>query len=195
MRFLLLLLVFSASAAAVLSGERVGFLEDFSGAEGWEVSKWPLITGVESIVSDGQQATFTTLVGTFMVGPSAAWAPDWPDWDNNAPPGLAMVVKKYPVTVDLDRFHFLVVRMTYSATYMALAVNGWDTKVCYTTGLHAVDLRDLQKPNLRGSQPIELRLTFEPTHAPSGPRLSAVYLSNDPSYRPPGFDPRVDFRK
>lgn len=40
-----------------------------------------------------------------------------------------------------------------------------------------------------------LSVAFEPTHAPNGPRLSAVYLSSDPSYRPPGFDPRVDFRK
>jgi hypothetical protein len=40
-----------------------------------------------------------------------------------------------------------------------------------------------------------LSVAFEPTHAPNGPRLADVYLSNDPSYRPPGFDPRVDFRK
>jgi hypothetical protein len=40
-----------------------------------------------------------------------------------------------------------------------------------------------------------LSVAFEPTHAPNGPRLAAVYLSNDPSYCPPGFDPRVDFRK
>lgn len=36
---------------------------------------------------------------------------------------------------------------------------------------------------------------FEPTHAPNGPRLSALFLSSDPAYRPPDFDPRVDFRK
>ena len=148
------------SAVAALSAERVGFREDFSKADGWETSKWPGITGLASITSDGRQATFTTLAGTFMVGASAAWAPDWPDWDKNAPAGLAMVLKKYPVTVDLDRYHFLVARMTYSGTYMALAVNGWDTKVCYTTGLHAVDLRDIQRPSLRGRQRIELRLTF-----------------------------------
>jgi hypothetical protein len=40
-----------------------------------------------------------------------------------------------------------------------------------------------------------LSVTFEPNHASNGPRLGAVYLSTDPSYRPPGFDPRVDFRK
>ena len=45
------------------------------------------------------------------------------------------------------------------------------------------------------SGPRTLAVAFESTHAPNGPRLSAVYLSNDPSYRPPGFDPRVDFRK
>jgi hypothetical protein len=71
-----------------------------------------------------------------------------------------MIVKKFPVPVDLDRYHFLVARMTRSGTYMALAVNGWDTKVGYTTGLHTVDLRDLHKPSLRGRQPIDLRLTF-----------------------------------
>jgi hypothetical protein len=43
--------------------------------------------------------------------------------------------------------------------------------------------------------PHTLSVAFEPAHAPNGPRLSAVYLSNDPSYRAPGFDPRVDFRK
>ena len=37
---------------------------------------------------------------------------------------LAMIVKKYPVPVDLARYHFLAVRMTHSGTYMALAVNG-----------------------------------------------------------------------
>jgi len=142
------------------AAQRVGFRDDFSATEGWEAGVWPGTTSAESITSDGHQATFTTLAGTFMAGASAAWAPEWPDWDENTPPGLAMIVKKYPVTVDLARYHYLVVRMTHSGTYMALAVNGWDTKACYTTGLHAVDLRDLQKPSLQGQQPIELRLTF-----------------------------------
>ena len=162
MKASLLALTSLFSIVATASAERSGFREEFSTADGWEVSKWPGITGLESITSDGQQATFTTLAGTFMTGPSAAWAPTWPDWDKNAPAGLAMILKKYPVVVDLDRYHFLVVRMTHSGTYLALAMNGWDTKACYTTGLQAVDLRDLQKPS---------------------------------SYRPPGFDPRVDFRK
>ncbi|NUQ61123.1 MAG: fibronectin type III domain-containing protein [Pirellulales bacterium] len=165
MRFSLSVSVALLLAAAAAGVERVGFHEDFSRAEGWEISKWPGITGLESVTSDGRQATFTTLAGTFMVGASAAWAPDWPDWDKHAPAGLAIVVKKYPAAVDLDRYHFLVARMTHSGTYMALAVNGWDTKVCYTTGLHAVDLRDVQKPSLRGRQPVELRLTFLNTGA------------------------------
>jgi len=167
MRPSLLMLIVLSCVAARASADRVGFCEDFSlsAAEGWEVSKWPGLTGLASIVSDGEQTTFTTLAGTFMTGASAAWAPDWPDWDKNAPAGLAMIVKKYPVVVDLDRYHFLVARITHSGTYAALAVNGWDTKVCYTTGLHAVDLRDLQKPNVRGRQAIELRLTFLNTGA------------------------------
>ena len=165
MRVSLFVLLSLCAIATTVSAERVGLREAFSTAEGWEISKWPGVTGLESITSNGQQTTFTTLAGTFMVGASAAWAPTWPDWDKNAPAGLAMIVKKYPVSVDLDRYHFLVVRMTQSGTYMALAVNGWDTKACYTTGLHAIDLRDLQKPSLRGRRPIELRLTFLNTGA------------------------------
>jgi hypothetical protein len=165
MRVTLLALLGLLSIGASAPAERVGFREDFSAADGWEVSKWPGVTGLESITSDGGQTTFTTLAGTFMTGPSAAWAPTWPDWDKHAPAGLAMIVKKYPTVVDLDRYHFLVARMTHSGTFMALAVNGWDTKVCYTTGLHAVDLRDIPKPSLRGRQAIELRLTFLNTGA------------------------------
>jgi len=145
-----------------MAGERVGFLDDCSSATGWVVGAWPGITGMASITSDGQQTTFTTLTGTFMTGASAAWAPNWPDWDRNASAGLAMISRKYPGTVDLDRYHYLVARMTAAGTYMALAVNGWDTKAWYTTGLHAVDLRDIPQPNLRGMQPIE-RTVFQDT--------------------------------
>lgn len=169
--FLVLLSLFSAGVARSEAGhsarpaERVGFREDFSSADGWVVRKWPGVTGMESITSNGRQSTFTTLAGTFMTGASAAWAPSWPDWDKNAPAGLAIIVKKYAVVVDLDQYHYLVARITHSGTYMALAVNGWDTKVCYTTGLHAVDLRDIPQPSLRGRQAIELRLTFLNTGA------------------------------
>ena len=167
MKVPVLILVCLFSFVARVSAERVGFREDFSNSkpDGWEISKWPGITGLESITGDGQQTTFTTLAGTFMTGAAAAWAPTWPDWDQNAPAGLAMIVKQYPIVVDLDQYHFLVARMTHSGTYTALAVNGWDTKVCYTTGLHAVDLRDIQQPRLRGRQPVELRLTFLNTGA------------------------------
>ncbi|MBM3499516.1 MAG: hypothetical protein FJX74_12690, partial [Armatimonadetes bacterium] len=154
-----------AALSIPAGAQRIGFQEDFSVPGEWKIADWPGLTGLESITADGEQATFTTLAGTFMTGPSAAWAPTWPDWDKDAPAGLAMVYRKYPVTVDLARYHYLVARVTYSGTYMALALNGWDTKACYTTGLHAVDLRDLKQGSLQGVQPIELRLTFLNTGA------------------------------
>ena len=154
---------------------------------------------MESITSDGQQTTFTTLAGTFMTGASAAWAPTWPDWDKNAPAGLAMIVKKYPIVVDLDQYHFLVARMTHTGTYMALAVNGWDTKVCYTTGLHAVDLRDVQKPSLRGRQAIELRLTFLNTGArvtlDEVRLVDALTPEEQAGFIPAGLDLRLERRE
>lgn len=155
-----LLLGWLVTAAVAASTQRIGFREDFTAPGDWQIADWPGLTGMADITSNGEQATFTTLAGTFMTGASAAWAPDWPDWDRETPAGLAMIVRKYPVTVDLDRYHYLVAHVTHSGTYMALAVNGWDTKACYTTGLHAVDLRDIEKPSLQGRQPVELRLTF-----------------------------------
>jgi len=152
-------------ATSAQGADRVGFREDFSSPDGWVQGTWPGVTAMAAITSDGQQTTFTTLNGTFMTGATAAWAPDWPDWDKNAAPGLAMIAKKYPGTVALDRYHYLVVHMPYAGTYMAFAVNGWDTKVCYTAGTHAVDLRDLPYPSLRGNQPVEIRLTFLNTEA------------------------------
>jgi len=151
---------FVAAWSVRVCAQRVGFVEDFSVPGEWQIADWPGLTGMESITSDGQQTTFTTLAGTFMTGASAAWAPTWPDWDKNTPAGLAMIHRKYPVTVDFDRYHYLVARVTFAGTHMALGINGWDTKACYTTGLHAVDLRDLQKGSLQGQQPVELRLTF-----------------------------------
>lgn len=143
---LLALLVTLAGPAA--GDERIGFREEFSSAGGWQkCTSWPTFTGMASVTADGRQTTFSTLNGTFA---SATQAPDWPDWEKNAAAGLGVMVKQYPGPVDLDRYHYLVAHMTFSGTYMALGVNGWDTKVCYTTGLHAVDLHDLPYANLRG---------------------------------------------
>lgn len=201
MKVPVLILVCLFSFVARVSAERVGFREDFSNSKpgDWEISKWPGITGLESITSDGQQTTFTTLAGTFLTGASAAWAPTWPDWDKNAPAGLAMIVKKYPTVVDLDQYHFLVARMTHTGTYTALAVNGWDTKVCYTTGLHAVDLRDIQKPSLRGRQPVELRLTFLNTGArvtlDEVRLVDALTPEEQAGFIPAGLDLRLERRE
>jgi hypothetical protein len=40
-----------------------------------------------------------------------------------------------------------------------------------------------------------ISFAFEPDHAPGGPRLAAVEHANDPSFRPPGFGPRIGFVK
>ncbi len=182
-----------------LPAQRVGFHEDFSAATDWQTSTWPGVTGLAAVTGDGGQTTFTTLVGTFMTGPSAAWAPTWPDWDKDAPPGLAIVFRKYPAVVDLDRYHFLVVRMPRSGTYMALGVNGWDTKVCYTPGLHAVDLRDLGRPSLQGQQSIELKLTFLNTGGSVAlddlALVEALTPAEQAGFIPAGLDVRLERRE
>lgn len=63
-------------------------------------------------------------------------------------------------TIDLDRYPFLVVRLHSNQTFAMLSVNNRATKVLYTTGLHAQDLREL---GLHGTQPIGVQIILTNT--------------------------------
>ena len=152
---LIVLLMAPADVGAADPPPRVGFAEEFDTFEGWEPRRnWPHGEPFERVeVKDGV-TTLTTHCGALN---HRMLREDWPEWPKKPYPGFVTVTKTYEGEVDFDRYHYLVVRMPKKGTFVQLGVSGVWTKVCYTAGLHAQDLKPL---GLTGRKQMRLSLTF-----------------------------------
>ena len=60
--------------------------------------------------------------------------------------------------IDLDKYHYFVVKIDRKGSSVYFGVNGFDTKCGYTTGITAIDLRDYADERIHGRQTVRLEL-------------------------------------
>jgi hypothetical protein len=141
--FSMLLALASATAAMAAEGggDRIGFSEDFDSLAGWKVMEAdrPL---KEMKAVDGR-AVISTWVGS--IGATK------PAGQPKSLGATSSIVKQYDQEVDLDRYHYLVMKTDEKSGYSLLYLNKKETQVNYTSGIIVQDLRDLglsgkQKP-------------------------------------------------
>jgi hypothetical protein len=133
---------------------RVGLVEPFDQVEGWQPGRDPdrpdPAFGARELKCEDGRLIIDTPLGTL-----AQISPDYFNRRGIKPhPNPVWLSKRYG-EVDIDRYPYLVARMSKSQCFALLRVNGQDTKVLHTTGLHVQDLRDA---GLRGKQPIVLQI-------------------------------------
>jgi hypothetical protein len=145
----LVAILVGAAAPAV---DRIGLRDACDTVEGWTVGANPRSPGGQppkSMVSEGGMLVIDTVRG----GLSGDFAAVYKKFGMEVGRSAMFLSKMYE-PVDLDRYHYLVVRLHSNQTFAALSMNGRATMVLYTTGLHAQDLREL---GLQGTQPICFR--------------------------------------
>ena len=146
-------------AGQEVAGPRVGFAEEFDTLDGWKLDnpKSPLR---EMKVSDGR-AVFSTYVGSFM----GARPPRQPVVVS----ATTQVYKQYDQEVNLDRYHYVVMKTDAKSMYSIAEINRKQVHVAYTTGVIAQDLATL---GITGKQ--TLRLDIEMMN--NGRALTVDYI-------------------
>jgi hypothetical protein len=126
---------------------RTGFSEEFDTVEGWKAvsEKAPLA----SMTASNGIAVFQTYCGSF----AGAKPPDQPI----AVPATSTIYKEYDQEVDLDKYHYVVMKIDEKSMYSMLEINRRAVQVAYTTGVIAQDLRPLA---FGGKQRIRLDLSI-----------------------------------
>ncbi len=148
---------FADDAARSALRHDIGLREPFDTAEGWVAGQAPgrpdeRYAPKAMKVEDGKLVV-QTQVGVLSGFPDSVFLAR-----KIVPlPGISRISKKYG-EVDLDKFHFVVVQMSVAQGCANLNINNKQTKVLYTTGLHAQDISDI--PELRGRREVTLELVF-----------------------------------
>ena len=138
---------------------RVGFAEEFDTVAGWKpASDRAPLAGMKAA---GGVATFSTFVGSFMGAKP-------PDQAKPLTP-TSTITKEYDGEVDLDKYHYVVMRIREKSMYSILEINRRQVQVAYTTGVIAQDLKPL---GFTGKKKIRLDLEI----MNNGRELKADYI-------------------
>ena len=155
----LAMLLFCAFVPALVAAQdalpRVGWEESFRDISLWKNSIDHPESGTPPTAEalDGK-IKITTCVGALDQNMKR---PDWPEWPLNPGSEFSSFAVQYDVDVDLDLYHYLVVRIPEKSVIFSLWLNDKQTKVCYTTGIHSQDLKEL---GLSGKQKLCLKGSF-----------------------------------
>ena len=158
LRGLLLVMVcvfVSSMVAAQTTQPRIGWEESFKDISLWKMAIDHPKSGTPPTCEalDGK-IKITTCVGALDKNMKR---PDWPEWPLNPGSEFSSFAVQYDVDVYLDLYHYLVVRIPEKSVIFSLWINDKPTKVCYTTGIHSQDLKEL---GLSGKQKICLKGSF-----------------------------------
>lgn len=145
----------SANAPA---SDRIGLRDSCDATQGWVVGREPRSPGGQAprtMVSRDGMLVIDTVRGSLSGDFSQVHR------KFGMETGLSStVLSKAYGAIDLDRYPYLVVRLHSNQTFAILSVNNQATKVFYTTGLHAQDLREL---GFHGTQPVWVQILLTST--------------------------------
>ena len=143
-----------ARAGRVKTANRAGLMEDCSTTEGW--IEWDK-DGNEippRVKMESKEGLLYIHTNRGLLSKKLAEKYKW------LPKGVfrGSILRKNYGKINLDKYHYFVVRVKGKGSGVFFGVNGFDTKAGYTTGLTAVDLKDYDDKRLHGRQNVRLEL-------------------------------------
>ena len=72
--------------------------------------------------------------------------------------GRSSILRKTYGEIDLDKFHYFVVRLKEKGSSSYFGINGFDTKCGYTSGVSVVDLKDYDDKRIHGKQKVRIEI-------------------------------------
>jgi len=145
-------LVALISGAAVARDGRVGLMEDCSTTAGW--FEWDRNQKEVAPRTKLESRNGLLLVhlnrGLLRAAKKHAWCPEGVD--------RGSILRKNYGEVDLDKYHYLVVKVKEKGSGVFFGVNGYDTKCGFTTGVTAVDLKDYDDERIHGKRTVRLEM-------------------------------------
>jgi len=135
---------------------RIGLIDDFNNASGWYELVPPGVSVPPTKKMDSKSGTMIIHHHHRSLEQAYKWCP-WIRWKRDFSTNLR---KDYGV-VDLDKFHFVVLTLQQKGSSSYFDINGFTTKLGYTTGITVIDLKDYNDPRIAGKQKVDFGIDVQ----------------------------------
>jgi hypothetical protein len=135
---------------------RIGLIDDFNNASGWYELVPPGDTVPPTKKMDSKSGTMIIHHHHRSLEQAYKWCP-WIRWKRDFSTNLR---KNYGV-VDLDKFHYVVLTLQQKGSSSYFDINGFTTKLGYTTGITVIDLKDYDDPRIAGKQKVDFGIDVQ----------------------------------
>lgn len=154
-----ILIFFSFCLFCNFEKKRDGLHDDFTTSDGWrEVDPKgdTILPVIKMEIKDGA----LTFHHKFRTLENAAehWS-----WITSTIDTSANLRKNYGI-VDLDQYHFVVLNVKEKGSSSYFDINGFTTKLGYTTGITVIDLKDYDDIRIKGKQKVDFGIDLQDNH-------------------------------
>lgn len=138
---------------------KIGLHDDFSTADGW----WEINSGGDSVPPVVKMESVDgALVIPHKFRTLEFAAEKWP-WIESTVDTSTNLNKNYGI-VDLDKYHYVVLDVKEKGTSSYFYINGFRTKLGYTTGITVIDLKDYEDERISGTKKVRLGIDLQDNH-------------------------------
>lgn len=142
-----------------LQSDKIGLHDDFSSAEGW----WEVNSQGDSVAPVMKlESVDGALVIPHKFRTLEFAAEKWP-WIESTVDTSTNLNKYYDIT-DLDKYHYVVLNVKEKGTSSYFYINGFRTKLGYTTGITVIDLKDYEDERISGIKKVRLGIDMQDNH-------------------------------
>ncbi len=158
-----LLLIFFTSfliyVACNFQNKTIGLFDDFSSAEGW----WEIDSKRDSVAPVVKMEVIDGALRIHHKYRTLEFAAEkWP-WIESTIDTSTNLRKNYGL-VDLDKYHYVVLNVREKGTSSYFYINGFRTKLGYTTGTTVINLKDYDNERISGNQRVTLGIDIQDNH-------------------------------
>ncbi len=136
-----------------------GLYDDFSSAEGWEEIN-PSGERVSPLVKMESLDGLLVVHHKFRTLEEAAEKWSWIESPHDTSTNLR---KKYG-PIDLDEYHYVVLNIKEKGASSYFDINGFTTKLGYTTGTTVIDLKDYNDERIKGVKMVDFGIDLQDNH-------------------------------
>jgi hypothetical protein len=136
--------------------KRIGLKDDFTNAEGWYEVVPPGDTISPSLKLEPRSGVLIIHHRHRTLEQAYKWCP-WIKWKRDFSTNLR---KKYGA-VDLDKYHYVVINVQQKGSSSYFDINGFTTKLGYSTGITAIDLKDYDDPRISGKKKVDFGIDLQ----------------------------------
>ncbi len=155
--FLVCLIVLCISCQS--DGKKIGLHDDFTTVEGWREINPRGDTILPALKMESKDGVLI-IHHKFRTLEEAA--EKWP-WIESTEDTSTNLRKDYGV-VDLDWYHYVVLDVREKGSSSFFDINGFTTKLGYTTGLTVIDLKDYDDDRIRGKRRVNFGIDLQDNH-------------------------------